>query len=43
MPHNWKAFEAAKKITDRLIEGKLIAPEMELKVRGIIQIVLEEK
>jgi len=40
--HSWRAFEQAEKIGEQLIEGNFIRKEDALKVRGIIQIVIEE-
>ena len=43
MPHSWKAFEIAKRITEALKESGYVTTSFEeLKVRGIIQIILEE-
>lgn len=42
MTHNWRWYYAAEEITQRLLEGGLIQEEDVLKIRGIIQIVLEE-
>ena len=45
MPHNWVAYEAAQMITDYLVETgvlKFADNDTELKVRGVIQIVLED-
>jgi len=42
LPHSWKAFDLAKKITDCLIEAGIIDKKNELKARGIIQIKMEE-
>ena len=42
MPHSWKAYEKAKKITDQLVEGKFIREKDVMMIRGIIQLVLEE-
>lgn len=43
MVHSWVAFDVAKKITERLFEGKCIQEKDILHVRGIIQITLEEE
>lgn len=42
MPHNWRAYELAKKITEQLIEGKHVTEKGRDTVRGIIQITLED-
>lgn len=43
MPHDWKCYEAAQKITCQLHESGLIKTWSVDKVRGIIQIYLEDK
>jgi len=41
LPHSWKAFETAKRITEALKESGYITTSFEeSKVRGIIQIIL---
>jgi len=42
MPHSWKMFDIAEKITNQLIEAGIITAKDELRVRGIIQITLED-
>ena len=42
MAHNWLAYNIAKTIADSLIEGELIKRKDMLKIRGIIQIALED-
>jgi len=43
MPHSWKAYTIAEVIGNQLLEGRLISKKDLLKVRGIIQIILEDK
>ena len=43
MPHDWRMFKIAEKITKQLLEAQLINKKDELRVRGIIQITLEDK
>jgi hypothetical protein len=43
MPHDWKMFDTAEKITKQLVQAGLVTVKDELKVRGIIQIALEDK
>lgn len=43
MPHSWKMFDTAERITKQLMEAGLIDTVDELKVRGIIQITLEDQ
>ena len=42
MPHSWIAFDIAEMIVTQLIEGGLAKRGDELKIRGIIQIILED-
>lgn len=43
LPHSWDAFEKAKKIAIALRESGYVTTDFEeRKVRGIVQIVLEE-
>lgn len=43
LPHSWKAFETAKRIAEALKESGYVTTSFEeMKVRGIIQIILEE-
>ena len=43
MTHNWRWYEMAQRIAEQLLEAKLINEKDMLKVREIIQIVLEEE
>ena len=42
MVHSWKAYELAQCIAEQLHEAGLVAEKDLLKVRGIIQIEMEE-
>ena len=43
MTHSWRAFKTAKRITEVLKESGYVTTSFEeMKVRGIIQIILEE-
>jgi len=43
MPHNWRWYYTAEDIARRLLQCGLIDEKDVLKIRGIIQIVLEEE
>ena len=42
MVHSWRAYELAQRLAERLREAGLVAEKDLLKVRGIIQIEMEE-
>lgn len=42
MPHNWTPYEAAKEIGEKLCSMGLVSTLDRDRVRGVIQIVLED-
>lgn len=42
MPHSWVAYRLAGRITAMLVEGNHISDKDSLKIRGEIQIIIED-